>query len=165
MRVSKNASLSWLLVTLMLVAVAISNSYASPLSRLMSQSQPSLDRGNSLDSGRHFVPRAGLGLNDETEGDEEIDLDQVEAILAQLRDTEPLTPNFRFGSYAPTWPRPRMPTAVQSGPSKQPAAKRALSLFAHWRTPYASSEDGPSGDMTAVTRGEMRSVGRPLRWG
>ena len=59
------------------------------------------------------------------------------------------------------------PSSISNSPREPSAAKRALSLFAHWRTPYASSEDGnvSSDLLSAVTRGELRPVGRPLRWG
>lgn len=137
---------SSLAVLFVLFLTLITISDASPVARLLSTK-------NNLQALRarplhRIVPR--MALFDELAADEDEE--------AEPSNTDQLEPQqFERGFDR---------ILKRSNTLSSPAAKRALSLFAHWRTPYASSED--AGDVPmAATRGEgaRPPIGRPLRWG
>lgn len=119
----------------------------------------------------HIVPRfASNDFDGEDEEDYENRMQAEEMVRESVGGSDDQMLYKRGGDW-----QPRAPAAAQgalgalAAIAREPAAKRALSLFAHWRTPYASSEDNTnlSADMvSAVARGgsPRRPVGQ-LRWG
>lgn len=125
---------------LLLLLVLCTMSSGSPVARFLSRVGPVV--------GHHIVPRSSLY--------EAYDEDEDQAALDTFGDTDIPPQQLDLSRFEQLYKR----SGVQQVNS--PQAKRALSLFAHWRAPYASGEE-PAYDLS--TRGEGRPVGRPLRWG